>query len=64
MIDGFSFVHNVVLIPVFIGALVLFAIYLYKEWVNKSRGSFALNAIVAFVTIAAVVLLVLESVEL
>ena len=60
MIDGFSFVHNVVLIPVFIGALVLFAIYLYKEWVNKSRGSFALNAIVAFVTIAAVVLLVLE----
>ncbi len=60
MIDGFSFLNKDELIPVLIGGLVLFAIYFYKEWVTRNRRNFAVNTIVAFVTIAALVILVLE----
>ena len=60
MIEGFSFVHKDILIPVFIGGLVLFGSYFYKEWVTRKQGNFSINIIVALLTIAALVILVLE----
>ena len=60
MIDGFSLVHKDVLIPVLIGGLVLFSMYCYKEWVTRNLNNIVLNSIVAFVTMTALVLLVLE----
>ncbi|MEH6512317.1 MAG: hypothetical protein V7734_04345 [Maribacter arcticus] len=60
MIEGFSFVNKDILIPVFIGGLVLFGSYFYKEWVTRKQGNFSINIIVALLTIAALVILVLE----
>lgn len=60
MIDGFSFVHKNMLIPVVIGGLILFSVYCYKEWVTRNRGYCTINIIVAFVTITALVILALE----
>jgi hypothetical protein len=60
MIEGFSFVHKDSIMPVLIGGLVLFGIYFFKEWVTRKQGNFSINIIVAFLTIVALVLLVLE----
>lgn len=60
MIEGFSFVNKDILIPVFIGGLVLFGSYFYKEWVTRKQGNFSINIIVALLTIAALAILVLE----
>tara|TARA_R110000765_G_scaffold103334_4_gene192651 strand:+ start:7550 stop:9304 length:1755 start_codon:yes stop_codon:yes gene_type:complete len=60
MIEGFSFVHKDSIMPVLLGGLVLFGIYFYKEWVTRKQGNFPINIIVAFLTVAALVLLVLE----
>jgi hypothetical protein len=60
MIEGFSFVNKDILIPILIGGLVIFGSYFYKEWVTRKQGNFSINIIVAFLTIAALVILVLE----
>lgn len=60
MIEGFSFVHTDILIPVLIGGFVLFGSYFYKEWVTRKQGNFSINIIVAFLTIASLIILVLE----
>ena len=60
MIEGFSFVHKDSIMPVLLGGLVLFGIYFYKEWVTRKQGNFPINIIVAFLTVAALVILVLE----
>jgi hypothetical protein len=60
MIEGFSIAHKDILIPVLIGGLVLFGSYFYKEWVTRKQGNFSINIIIAFLTIVALVLLVLE----
>ena len=60
MIDGFSFLQKELIIPILLGGLVVFNIYVWKEWQTKQRGRFVVNSIVALITILALGILILE----
>ncbi|TDT40508.1 hypothetical protein CLV90_3357 [Maribacter spongiicola] len=60
MIDDFSFLQKELIIPILLGGLVVFNIYVWKEWQTKQRGRFVVNAIVALITILALAMLILE----
>ena len=60
MIDGFSFLQKELMIPILLGGLVVFNSYVWKEWKTKHSGRFVVNAIVALMTILALVVLILE----
>ncbi|TLP71888.1 hypothetical protein [Maribacter sp. ACAM166] len=60
MIDGFSFVNKESLLPILIGGLIVFGCYFWKESTNRKHGKFIINTIVAFLTITALVLIVLK----
>ncbi|WP_424000980.1 hypothetical protein [Maribacter sp. IgM3_T14_3] len=60
MIDGFSFLQKEFMIPILLGGLVVFNIYVWKEWQSKQRGRFVINSIVALITILALGILILE----
>lgn len=59
MIDAFSFAYVDFLWPVGIGALLLFALFLWKEW-SLPRRKYYLHVFIALVTIIALVLLILR----
>ncbi|WP_324026214.1 hypothetical protein QSV08_02305 [Maribacter sp. BPC-D8] len=48
------------MIPILLGGLVVFNIYVWKEWQTKQRGRFVVNAIVALITILALAIIILE----
>ncbi|MDP5062821.1 MAG: hypothetical protein NWP64_12940, partial [Maribacter sp.] len=48
------------MIPILLGGLVIFNIYVWKEWQTKQRGRFVINSIVALITILALGILILE----
>ncbi|MEP2057292.1 MAG: hypothetical protein ABJJ05_05770 [Maribacter litoralis] len=60
MIDGFSFAQKELLIPVILGSLLVFVAFLVKEWNTRSSGRFALNSVVALVTVLALMCIILE----
>jgi len=60
MINGFSFAQKELLIPVILGSLLVFVAFLVKEWNTRSSGRFALNSVVAFGTVLALMCIVLE----
>lgn len=59
MTNTFSFVHIDFIWPVGIGALLLFALFLWKEW-SLPRKLYYLHALIALITIIALVLLLLR----
>tara|TARA_R110002051_G_scaffold48308_2_gene95322 strand:+ start:76961 stop:78715 length:1755 start_codon:yes stop_codon:yes gene_type:complete len=60
MIDGFSFAQKELLIPVILSSLLVFVAYLVKERNTRSSGRFSLNSVVTFVTVLALMCIVLE----
>ena len=60
MIEGISFVHKELLIPVILGGFIIFGGYIWKEWQTRSKGRFGLNSMIAFVAILALSILILE----
>lgn len=60
MIDGLSFVNQDLGLPVFVVTLLLFAGFVLKEWLARYRGKFFLNSAVAFFSLFALALIVLE----
>lgn len=60
MIDGISFVNKELWLPLVLGGLLAFAFYVWKEWKTRSTGKFALNTLVAFLTIIALIFLILQ----
>lgn len=60
MIDGFSFAQKELLIPIVLGGLLVFVVFLVKEWNTRSSGRFVLNSVVALVTVLALMCIVLE----
>ena len=60
MIDGISFANQEWWIPVCMGTVILYACFLWKEWLERQRGKMLLNSIVAFVSLLALALIVLE----
>ncbi|WP_036155430.1 hypothetical protein [Maribacter forsetii] len=60
MIDGLSFAQKELLIPVVLGGLLVFVAFIFKEWKTRNKGRFVFNSIVAFLTVLALVLIVLE----
>ncbi|SIR22156.1 hypothetical protein [Maribacter ulvicola] len=60
MIDGFSFLQQELLIPILLGGLLVFVAFVFKEWKTRNRGRLVLNTIVAFLTVLALVFIVLE----
>ena len=63
MIDRIS-VANQAYWPMFVlGALIVLAIFVWKEWRDRSLGWFVPNSMVAFFTVFAVLLLILEPVR-
>ncbi|HAF76293.1 MAG TPA: hypothetical protein DCG42_03145 [Maribacter sp.] len=60
MIDGISFVQKELLLPIISSGVLLFAAFIFKEWQTRNKGRFTLNAIVAFITLFALILIILE----
>lgn len=60
MIDGVSFIQKELLLPIILGGVLVFAAFIFKEWQTRDKGRFTLNAIVAFITLIALILIVLE----
>lgn len=62
MIDGYSFLHKELIVPIVLGGLVLLGCYVWKEWkTHKSTTrQFVVNAVVSYIAISALVITVLE----
>lgn len=60
MIDSIQFFNPLVLWPAISIGLLLWITFLWKEWNQPIRKSFFLNAVIAFLTIGALAMLVLQ----
>ncbi|APQ16111.1 hypothetical protein [Maribacter hydrothermalis] len=60
MIDGFSFLQQELMIPIFLGGLLVFVAFVFKEWKTRNKGRLVVNTIVALVTVLALVFIVLK----
>ncbi|MDO1511520.1 hypothetical protein Q2T41_02420 [Maribacter confluentis] len=60
MIDGILFVQKELLLPIILCGVLLFAAFIFKEWQTRNKGRFTLNAIIAFITLFALILIILE----
>ncbi len=63
MIDGISFLNQELIIPVSIAAVILYACFLWKEWLERERGKMLVHSIIAFISLLALALIALEPVR-
>ena len=60
MTDGTMFLNPKLLVPVLLGGLVLWAIFIWKEWSQRKQRRFWIKLIVSFFGILSLALLVLK----
>ena len=60
MTDGTMFLNPKLLVPVLLGGLVLWAIFMWKEWSQRKQRRFWIKLIVSFFGILSLALLVLK----